>query len=1389
MLLRRFATPLCVAMLLAFAVASAAPAQTNPLGQVFRVALEDFADDNGNGLIDCYESARFRVTVFDDDAPAGVTVRGTVTVPSDTPARWSFTTGTVEVDRVLISHCDASRILGNSPGQLPVVDYVCTPSEPAVNHNYVFSFFIEGTYTGVNGGPIQIDATNDVASPVAFSTSAFVSESRTRGCAAPDLVLTKSDGGASSAPGGTVSYTLAVRNDGNASATSATLTEIVPSASTFNSGSSSPGWSCSPSSAAGSTCTLSLGAIAAGATASRTFAVTVDPATTATQLSNAAVVAALPSDNDPTNNTATDTTPLAPGSPDLRLTKTLASGSPDPGATLVYTLGVSNTGNRTAAPVTLTETVPAFTAFAPGASSPGWACSPSNAAGSSCTLALPSLAPGAAETRSFAVTLANPLPGSATGIANTACASTATPGDPAGNNCSTITTPTTGSPSLHVAKSDGAVSGAPGDVITYTITYSNDGRASAPATLLTETVPAHTTFNAQASSPGWSCSSPAAGSTCTLLHGALVAGGSGSKVFAVTVGSIAPGVTSTTNTVTIASSLSDIDPSDNTASDSTPLLPGNPDLALRKTLVAGTGDPGTTLVYTLAVSNSGNRDAAPVTLTETVPANTTFSPAQSDSAWSCSSPSAGSTCTLTLALLASGASAARDFAVTIVSPLPAGVSSLANTACASTTTPGDPGTQNCSTVTTPATGSPVLDLVKSLASGSGVPGGTLVYSLAVSNPGNQGAPAVRLEETVPDATTFSAASSSPGWICSPSTAAGSSCTLDVGDVAGAAAISRTFAVVVESPLPPQVQTISNTACARSGFLTACSTLDVPTDATALLAVAKTLRPGSFAPGSVFAYDITVQNTGNRAAADVTLEERVPEHTSFEASSSSPDWLCSPSTAAGSICRATIGALAGGGAAASRTFAVRLVSPLPAGVRVIANEACALMPSAPPVCDSVSTPPNASPILRIAKSLASATIAPGETVAYTLYIENVGNQDASGVAIVDQVPLYTRFVAEQSTAGWTCTPNAGAGSACSLSIGDLPVGDNASATFAVVLTDLPAGPAALTMTNTGCITDDSGLSACSSVSTPITAAPALNLAKLPPANPLAPGAVLVFTLTVTNQGTRAASGVSISETVPGHTVFNAAQSSPAWSCSATTPGSECVFAVGDLAPGASRTALFAVKADAVLPPSLVQIANAACATDASGETSCDDTASPLEAFAEAILADTLAVDHNGNGFPDEGDKLGYTLIVTNPSPHTLSDLSIMATLDPHLSLEAGSVATSSGTASEADDGRPIVTVAQLAPGATVTITFAGLVEHLPANLRALSSQGDVAGSNFATELTDDPDTSADDDPTVTPLSPGAPVPVDVPTLSDIALLLLVGLLAAVALSRPELRKAR
>jgi uncharacterized repeat protein (TIGR01451 family) len=772
------------------------------------------------------------------------------------------------------------------------------------------------------------------------------------------------------------------------------------------------------------------------------------------------------------------------------------------------------------------------------------------------------------------------------------------------------------------------------------------------------------------------------------------------------------------------------------------------EIALAKT-AAGPATPASLLVYTLTATDKSGAGDGGVQLVEVVPAHTTFSPAASSPGWTCAAPpsggtsgnagDAGSTCRNPIGNLTPDGNLATFFAVTLDPTLPAAPVALANTACVY----AGSALATCTSITTPAAGTPTLHLAKSLAPGApaaAVPGATLAYTLTATNTGNQALADATLQETVPANTTFAPAiSSGPAgsaarWSCTPSTGTpGAICTLDLGPLAAqTTAAAATFAVTVANPLPdlPPGALIANTACLQTpsagtagavGVTPSCSTVNTPVTAQPVLHAAKTLRAGTGAPGTVLLYDLAVQNTGNEDAAAVTATETVPANTTFPSSpaaGATPGWSCSPATGtAGATCTLAAGSLAAG-ATTHLLFAVTVDLPLAAGVTAIANTACFQLLA--PVLESTS---------RLALHRAAA---------------------AKSASAISNGPTHPRETAVPGAAG---TPT------------------------------------------------------CDTLSTPTQASPLLALVKSYTGPPAAAGALLPFQLTVTNTGNQDAAAITLAETVPAHTTFSPAHSTTGWTCApaAGATGATCTLALGPLAgtpagapagigPAASSaTATFAVQVASPLPAGIQQIANTACAAAPGLAPVCGQATSPPpadNAHLAAELTYTFVKNALRNGQALAGDVLNYTLTVTNPSPTAARSVAILVPLDPHLALDVGSVTTTLGTVTAgnipsqpAGPGATIaaVQIPTLAPGATCTIQLDATVGPLPSGLRLLSTQATLTAANAPPTVSDDPNTPAPLDPTTTPVGTAPPPLVQpIPTLTTWGLLALVAALAAAAL---------
>jgi uncharacterized repeat protein (TIGR01451 family) len=129
-------------------------------------------------------------------------------------------------------------------------------------------------------------------------------------------------------------------------------------------------------------------------------------------------------------------------------------------------------------------------------------------------------------------------------------------------------------------------SGAPdpvvaGNSITYSITVTNSGPDDGTSIVLTDSVPVNTTFQAIASPPGWTCTTPAVGGTgavnCTNPN--LASAEMANFSFEVQVTPATSGGTVITNTASASSAVPDVNPANNSASTTT-LVAGSPTCTL-----------------------------------------------------------------------------------------------------------------------------------------------------------------------------------------------------------------------------------------------------------------------------------------------------------------------------------------------------------------------------------------------------------------------------------------------------------------------------------------------------------------------------------------------------------------------------------------------------------------------------------------------------------------------------------------------------------------------------------------------------------------------------------------------------------------------------------------
>jgi uncharacterized repeat protein (TIGR01451 family) len=253
---------------------------------------------------------------------------------------------------------------------------------------------------------------------------------------------------------------------------------------------------------------------------------------------------------------------------DLAITKT---DSPDPvnaGSNLTYTVTVTNSGPDPAGNVAWNDTLPAGTTFASLSSPAGWSCTtPAVGSGGTVSCTNASLAVDSAVFTLVVAVDASTAAG--TVVSNTATVSAAT-ADPAnGNNSATATTTVNASADLSVTNNGTPPNVINGQPITYAIVVTNAGPSTATSVTLTDVIPTGTTFTSLSSAAGWSCTTPAVGSTGTVTcTNAAFAPGSANFSLVVTVDIGLP-PTMIVNTANVTASTTDPSPGNESASAST----------------------------------------------------------------------------------------------------------------------------------------------------------------------------------------------------------------------------------------------------------------------------------------------------------------------------------------------------------------------------------------------------------------------------------------------------------------------------------------------------------------------------------------------------------------------------------------------------------------------------------------------------------------------------------------------------------------------------------------------------------------------------------------------------------------------------------------------------
>lgn len=723
------------------------------------------------------------------------------------------------------------------------------------------------------------------------------------------------------------------------------------------------------------------------------------------------------------------------------------------------------------------------------------------------------------------------------------------------------------------------------------------------------------------------------------------------------------------------------------------------------------GPAGGIFTYTLRIDNNGPNGATGVTLTDNIPAGSTFVDVAT-TAGSCGEAAGVVSCTL-------GNIPFNTFqTVTIRVRLPsAGV--WTNTATASSAT-NDPNTSNNvnSLQDTTATQAADLSLVATPSAANVVAGEAYSYALQAVNNGPDAADgSQRITFTVPSGASITAAPSGSGWSCTPSggypLSSGTVTCTRTGTLANGASaavltvpavanvngtVTAAFAIDGIKPdnsAMPDGNTANNTASAN---VTSTSGADVSITKSANSSnvavganVVYTLTPRLNGGVSLAGQPITVTDTlgagltlvsavGSGWTCDATITCTRPEYTGANFTNMPTITVTATATIAGSL-----GNTAGVGTA--------LTDPVPGN-----NSA------------SVNITASNDADMRLTKTASLNPVVPNVPFNYTLTARNLGPlavPNGQTISVVDVVPAGVTLQSVSAT-GWTCDPlpfvgNGVATWGCARSDG-LAVNTNAPAvTLTAVLTSTG------TAINNACVAlsgvgreDNNATNDCAgaSVTATATGADLRVVSKTAAPNPVVAGQNLTYVITVDNLGPDPATNVTVTDALASLVNTGGFQSAvpSQGSCTPNSPtngtSQNLSCNLGTLTAGASATVTVIVRPSIATTGNRTNTANVASPDvgDPVPANNSGSVTSQVTAIVDLVASKTATPLSVPAGAP-----ITFVATVRNNGPSTAQNVQAVDNLPANAAFVSAS----------ASGGGSCTTPAVGAVGGTLTCTWASL----------------------------------------------------------------------------------
>ncbi|MEU0517986.1 putative Ig domain-containing protein [Streptosporangium sp. NPDC006007] len=1164
---------------------------------------------------------------------------------------------------------------------------------------------LSGTPTTVGGYPFTVQVIDAVGQTATRAVTLAV--------IAGPLVIVKTADLSAATPGGKVTYTVTVGNTGSSALTGVTVTD--PLSDVLDDAAYNADATATAGTVSFTTPTLTWsGNLAAGATVTVTYSVTVAGSGTGNKtLANTVTSSTLgsvcpPGGADP-RCTATVTVS------GLSIVKTADTSTTTPGSTVRYTVSVTNSGQTPYAGAAFTDALGGVLDDAVY-NADGGATSGSVSFTGSALNWIGNLAAGATATVTYSVTVKDPDTGDRT---LTGTVSSATPGStcPAGNPGAPCTASVTVLvPALTITTGTDVTTATPGSTVRYTVTAANTGQtpyAGTGFTLSLAGVLDDATYNgdAVATSGGVTFANGTLTWTGDLALGAVV-----TVTGSVTVTSPDPGdrLLAATATSTAAGSTCRTTGTAPACTTTVPVL--IPGLTISKTADTSTTTPGSTVRYTVSVTNSGQTPYAGAAFTDALGGVLDDAVYNADGGATSGSVSFTGSALNWIGNLAAGATATVTYSVTVKDP-DTGDRTLTGTV--SSATPGstcpDGGTDpRCASTVTVLL--PQLTITNTAGVTTTTPGGVVSYTITLTNTGQT--PYTGVDFTIDGAGVNDDANYNGNLTASSGNLA---LTADGRGVwTGYLAIGQSVTVIgsitVHDPdLGDRILTTSVTStapgstCPPAGTASACNTR--VTVLVPALVITKTADTQTTTPGGTVGYSLTIANSGQTPYTGAVVTDRLAEM--LDDAVYNADATASVGTVgfAGSTLTWT-GDLAVG-ATATVIYSVTVRAPDP-GDKQMVNTVVSGVPGS--TCPAGGIDPRCTttvavlvPALTIVKTADTAATAPGSTVHYTVLVTNSGQTPYAGATFTDALAGVLDDAVYNADGSATTGGVSFAGPNLTWT-GDLAVGATATVTYSVTVNNPDTGDALLT----GTVVSATPGSDCGSGSTDTRCSAPVPVARLVLSqsyvgSTTTPGSVVRLNATFTNTGQTPYTGITVSSPTAG-TLDDAIPNGDQTASSGTLVlGASTITWTGNIPVGGvvTVTGTLTVKN----PPVGDRTLTGTLVSAAPGNNCPSGGTDPRCTALLTVLVPGLTITKTADtSVTTPGGTVGYTVTVTNSGQTPYAGASFTDALAGVLddAVYNGDVAASAGTAGFA--GSTLTWSGDLAVGATATVTYSVTVNN-------------------------------------------------------------------------------